>query len=578
MKLKKIAKKTIAIWSVLLLLLSLNISINVFAELNNYNADNHGVAYDDFGNDNSVDLEKCVVDGPNSSIILDDDPLSSLYNHDVTPSNVKGWYKDDTYIAPGSGGEFAQLLSLLISPNLLEGEEFDSLEPIDDKDSEYLETDSLVHLSLGIVYYPLHMFEIKISEDVSRVDDFTVEWWSGPYDEDANLDTVTMYLWSYGDYIPRWNYIGERDYNTNIADDAISSTEKAETFADEDGSVHILIVGTPVSGMDPLEPGTLSSDYVEVQLTTKVGYVTNGYAVSDIIDPDTFYGWESVIWESTKPSTNSYVKLQILKSNGDPITELDGNSNGFTTSPIDLSSLGTSYSEIRLKATLHSEKFDVTPRLYSWAILWQTTNGFKDDFNYEYRIEEAQGLKIEGGTVKISEFYTEWPIFGKTPTNTRSYVGADVEYEGNRTYWQTPINENIGGWFRSPVMSEGRVYIGADDFTIYAFDLPLDTTDDETAYSPADQSNARYTVETSVAADEGYVIFGTGELNSLDNKIYALDSTNLKNELWNYSVDNNKTICFSRSTFFRKNWKRSLCFICSSKNARSLFFSWLVIN
>jgi hypothetical protein len=479
MKLNRIAKKFIAICSVLLLILSLKISTNVTAGI--VEDDDYGVAFDEFEDNSSITMENCTVNETIESVILKYEPLSLIYNHNKKPSNIEGWYDDQPFLVPG--GDLLKILTAFTNPNILEKYEFTDLSPINSEDSLYLETESIANLALGYVYYPINLFKIKIDENIKRLDTFNVNWIPGPYNENANVEEITMYLWSYGDFIPRWNNIGICEYtqdNFNSTKGAINSEEKANKFISSEGFIYILIVAKPIPNMDPIEPAFLTTNYVEVELSVKEGYNPNGYVISDTISPpsDKFNGWESIIWECSRPTEDSYVKFQILDASKNPLSEveLEGNTNGFSTSPIDLSSLGLSRSQIRLKAILHSEVYDTTPRLYSWAVLWQTTQGFFDSFTYDFRIGSSNGIKIESGDITISKFYSEWPIFGKNPANTRSYIGLDVEYEGNKTYWQTFINKDVGGWFRSPVMSDGHVYIGANDNKIYAFNLSYDPT------------------------------------------------------------------------------------------------------
>jgi len=541
MKLDKIAKKSIAIFSVLLLILSLNISTNVSAAL--VKDDDYGVAYDEFEDDTSFTLENCTYDDLNNSIILERKPLQIIYDHKRTPDNIKAWENDNPFLVPG--GDLFTVLSSLTNPNMLKKYEFEDLSTIDFKDGEYYETISEASRPSNYVYWPLHLFEIQVDEDVNRLDDFMVDWYSGPYDENAYVEEISMYMWSYGQVIPRWNFIQTLEYTeNNIGKIPISSEKNAKTFMSEDGILHILIIAKPIPDIYPVKPAILSTDYIKMELSTKIGYSPTGYVTSQTISPTKFKGWETLIWDSSKPTEDSRVKLQVLDNKGDVITTLDGNSDGFLTSPVSLSSLGSSPSEIKLQAILISEKYGMTPHLFSWAVLWQTTDGFYDSFSYDYRIGESNGVKIESGNIEISEFYSEWPIFGKNPANTRSYVGQDIKYEGNKTYWRTYIDKDIAGWFRSPVMSEGRVYIGANDKKIYAFDLSLDSGDDENAYDPIDESTPDYEVESGVAIGNGYVVFGTSKLDSKNN-IYGLNSTDLSIKKWNYSISNDKTICFS---------------------------------
>ena len=467
MNVTNIARKLFAICIVLLLLFSFNFSFNVIAELRQNNDD--GVAYDEFENDVSIDMENCTLSKGNGTVILGYAPPVIVYDHKNKPNNVEGWYDTDPIIPPG--GDIAQILSLLINPNLMSGEEFESLVPINEpEEDDYLETESGLTHWLGITNYQLHMFKFKIDEDTSRVNFFEFQWLPGPYYESDFLDEIRIYLWGYGDYISSWNKITTIDYTEDvIANYSVLHNVSADTFISEDGEIHILVVGKPDPEIAGFETTRLKTDYINVQLTFDEGYSQNGYITSSVIDTSNsnFYGWESVKWESSKPSDDTYVSIQILDSEGELIESLEGNKKGFKISPIDLSALDSSITKIRLKATLHSDVFDLTPYLYSWVVLWQTTEGFYDSFNFSFRVGETNGVKIQGGNVGISEFYSEWPIFGKNPANTRSYVGKDVEYIGNKTYWRTYLNMDVAGWFRSPVMKDGRVYVDANDKKIY---------------------------------------------------------------------------------------------------------------
>ena len=546
MKVINIAKKIFAIFTVFLLVFSFNFSFNVKAKLNQFN--NDGVAFDDFENADSIDMVNCSLARGNGSVVLQYAPQDVIYDHKNKPNDVEGWYHINPSIAPG--GDLLQILSLLINPDLLSGEKFDSLTPINQKgDSDYLETVSGLNRFMGFTYYQLHMFKFKIDEDTSRVDFFNFQWCPGPFDEFAFLDEIKIYLWGHGDYISTWNNIDNLEYTEDtITNYSVIYNESADKYISEDGEIHLLIVGKPDPSINGLESTTLSTDYVKVELTFEEGYFSDGYIISDPIDTSVsnFYGWESVVWESSKPTEDTNVKLQILDSEGDLIKSFEGNSDGFVDSPIDLTSLDRSYTSIRLKAIFHSEKFDLTPYLYEWAVLWQTTEGFFDSFNFSFRVGESYGVDIEAGKVGISEFYSEWPIFGKDPANTRSYVGTDVEYKGNKTYWRTELNKDLGGWFRSPVMKDGIVYVGANDNKIYAFNLSISPGDDDARYKPAYKSAPNYEVESGLAVGEKYVIVGTSKLNSNENKIYALNKTDLSFE-WEFSPNTNKKICFSSS-------------------------------
>jgi len=547
MRFNNIANKSIAIWTVFILVISVFFSINVSAEL--FQFDDDGVAYNEFENSKDITLVNCSLSPNNGSVILEYAPHDIIYDHLRYPDNVNAWYSENLLMTPsGSGGSLAQFLSRFIKPDFLNMEKFPDLEPIDKEDSQYLESKGTLNRVLYYTYYPIQLYEIEINENTRDVESFEVQWWPGPYDEDANLEEISMFLWSSGDLIPKWNEIGKLNYDEDISKYSIKSNVSSDKYIDEDGNVYTLIVGKPDPEISGKDEAFLATDYVRIKLYFKEGYNPEGYVISKKIEPTKFQGWESIIWESTKPTEDTYVKLQILDENEDVIESLEGNTEGFLNSPIDISSLDASYNVIKLKAILHSDKLDSTPYLYKWIILWQTIDGFFDSFNFLFRIKEGNGIKIDGGNIGVSEFYSEWPIFGKNPANTRSYVGKEIEYEGNKTYWQTYVDKDIAGWFRTPVMKDGRVYIGANDKKIYAFDLALDSEDDESEYEPVDESIANYLIETGVAVGDKYVIAATSELNSRNNKIYALNKSDLSEVVWEYPKNKNEgTICFSSS-------------------------------
>jgi hypothetical protein len=72
------------------------------------------------------------------------------------------------------------------------------------------------------------------------------------------------------------------------------------------------------------------------------------------------------------------------------------------------------------------------------------------------------GTKIENGSVVVSDYYGEWPIFGKNSGNTRFYQGSNIDSSDAKVYWYSKEN-NIGGGFRSPITSEGKIYVASID-------------------------------------------------------------------------------------------------------------------
>ena len=551
MKQKNVIKKFIAIYILLMLAVCYNLTPKISAKLLTDYDD--GVAYDEFDDAEDITLENCnLVDG---QIELINESRSINYNYNDTSDKIKAWMLTDTYITPGSG-DFIKLISNFINPEKLPGYEFTTSEylKLNKRDNVAIETMSVYGPYMNYVYYPMNLFRFEIKENVNLINNFTVVWWSGAYNAGANVDEISMYIWNLKDLLPHWILVDNISYTEeNINEpngflDVRLSNEIVSEYINEEGVFYFLIIGTPSS--DPgIQHAYLYTDYVEVIFSSKQGYKSDGYVNSSLISPSSggnFNGWEKIFWEASRPSNKTYIKLQVLDANGKVIEALDGNIKGFDSSPIDLSSLGKNYPSIKLHAHLHSDDPQYSPELYSWGMLWLTKEGFFDSFSHDYRIAKSYGINIENGEVKISGVLNDWPIFGKNPENTRSYFGIGAKSEETKTYWHTEINADIGGWFKSPIVSNGLVYIPSKDNKIYAFNLTADSKneDDKNQYY-IDVSANKYKVESSVAVGKNKVIVATSELVNTSNKVYALNSSDLSKQIWEFSLNDGNTICYS---------------------------------
>jgi outer membrane protein assembly factor BamB len=551
MKIKNIMKKFIAIYILLLLILSCNLTPKLSAKLIPDYDD--GVIYDEFDNADDIFLNNCNL--VNGYIELVNESQSINYNYNNTANQINSWKLTDTYITPGSG-DFIKLISNFINPDKMPGAEFNASEylKLKKRDNSAIEIESVYGPYMNYVYYPMNLFRFVIKENVNLIDNFTATWWSGAYNAGANVDEISMYIWNYKDLFPRWTFVDNISYteeNINEPNGFLNtrlSNKIVSEYINEEGVFYFIIIGVPSS--DPeIQHAYLYTDYAEVTFSLKQGYISDGYVNSSLIKPSDggdFNGWEKVFWETSRPSNNTYIKLQILDVDGKIIEALDGNSQGFSSSPIDLSSLGKIYSSIKLKAHLHSDDPQYSPELYNWGVLWITKGGFYDSFSHDYRIAKSYAVNIENGEVKISGALDNWPIFGKNPENTRSYFGLDLKSENNKTYWHTEINTDIGGWFKSPIVNNGLVYIPSKDYRIYAFNLTADSknVNDKNQYY-VDVSANKYNVESSVAVINGKVIVATSDLNSSNNKVYALNSSDLSTQIWEFSLENGNSICYS---------------------------------
>ena len=559
MKSKNIIKKFIAIYILSLLVLGFNLTSKLSAKLIPDYDD--GVVYDEFDDAVDITLNNCnLVDG---YIELINESHSINYNYNDTSDKIKAWMLTDTYITPGSG-DFVKLISNFINPDKMPGYEFTTSEysKLKKRDNSAVETMSEYGPYMNYVYYPMNLFRFEIKEKVNLINNFTVVWWSGEYSAGANVDEISMYIWNYEDLLPHWTFVDNISYseeNINEPNGFLSvrlSNDIVSEYISAEGIFYFLIIGIPSS--DPgIQHAYLYTDYVEVIFSSKQGYKSDGYVNSSLITPSTggnFNGWEKIFWDASRPSNKTYIKLHILDADGKVIEALEGNLKGFDSSPIDLSSLGKSYSSIKLQAHLHSDDPQFSPELYSWGVLWLTKDGFYDSFSHDYRIAKSYGVNIENGEVKISGVLDDWPIFGKNPENTRSYFGLEPKSENNKTYWHTEINTDVGGWFNSPVVSNGLVYIPSKDYKIYAFNLTADSKNenDKNQYY-FDVSANKYKVESSVAVGNGMVIVATSELDNSSNKVYALNSSDLSKQIWEFSLNDNNTICYSAAPTIANN-------------------------
>ena len=578
MKIKNFTNKTLSIWFILILLISLFFSSNVSAEFKPNDPNNpDGVAYDEFENSNDITINDCVRE--NDSITLIRKNFIKTFDKEETPDSVEAWKIASIGVEPGNQG-IGGFISQYFTPDLLIGYEFTDDEYDDIKNPEATAVETEAQLGFGgKPIWPMNFFRFNTEYNKNIIDEFELTWRFGNYQSATNLEEISMWVWSYGTIINRWVNIGSFTYTEekiNENNGYLSFVRRDLDLISNDGIIDMLIVGKP---KEDYTTTTLYSDYVKTAITITQGYVPDGTVVSSFIQPGFLEGWERVIWSGSRASKNSNVKIQILDKNDEVIEELEGNSEGFTNSPIDLTSLDVSkYKKIKLKALLHSDNIEFSPRLNGWGALWQTTDGFYDSFTYDFRINESFGVKIENGQIKVSKFYSDWEFFGKNPENTRSYIGQEIKIEGqNKTYWYTPRDSEYGGVFRSPVVKDGKVYIGSKEGIIYCFNLTVENVNDiGDEHSPIDESDPlmNFSVDMSLAVSDDYVIVATNRIG-VENKIYALNASDLSNDdgTWSYSINNQDSICFSSSPTIAND--RIFITSWSGKFANNPMFSYL---
>ncbi len=105
-------------------------------------------------------------------------------------------------------------------------------------------------------------------------------------------------------------------------------------------------------------------------------YFPSGYLMSEDISADRLVAWGNLSWtDNLLASTTAEYRVLYFNGSGYSLisdADLPGNATGFDISPVDLSGLSTStYSTLRLKADLATEKPGRTPELLDWKVLWR---------------------------------------------------------------------------------------------------------------------------------------------------------------------------------------------------------------
>lgn len=527
--------KKLFILIIAVLIIESNFSIFVSASFDNTYED-EGIIIDTFDDASDVELYRCIHNSTTHTIILDNGSDTFIYNYSGQPDSIKAWY-----IGRGIEGG---IIPQFISPSTLPEEEFEKKEmsALKDIDDNRLETESEKRIFKwsSYTYSPVHHFQFKTNQKPDNIKNLTIKWWYGSYvdNTEVNLEKISLWVWVSNSIVPHWKYLKSIEYiapsfneSTSIPDISYTSKADFKDWVSEDGYLDILIVGTPSS--QDLKT-VLYTDFVQLEINTKKGYFSEGTVISAPITPPSFGRWECVFWSSSKPSSASSVTIQILDENKKPIDDLSS-----TTSPMDISSVENK--TIRLKATLRSKSAGVTPVLYSWGVIWERTDGYKDSFSTTYKIDDTKGVKIQGGRVSVNEFYGDWSFFGKNPANTRSYDGKAITSEPADLYWYS-LYQTAGGGLRHVVEKNGRVYVPGSDSRIYVFNATKDASSGR--QKPVYTTEDKYNVDAAIGVTDKYLIIGTCDISG-NNKIYALNlSDNLTGVKWKYPK-NNDTICFS---------------------------------
>jgi len=530
-----IEKKVSALLIVLIFTLNLVFSTSIVADFDEDLKD-EGIWFDTFDDTDGIeDMVSCAHNGNYIQLSQGNPPYEYNFFNDSNTADI--WTLDETFL----DNSLLTKLSQFVSPDLLPGEEINDNEEKSKvgtfDDGETLVTKSILYSSTNRQSAnPIHHFRFVIEQEKELIENVVIEWWFGDYVNTANLKEITMYVWGYGDFIPKWESFAETtiEYNEdNIKNGSSADITfppfESDEYISEDGYIDILVIGIP----DEEGYSYLYTDFIKTTVTTVYGYMPNGYIISDLINPSDFGGWENVFWTSSKYSEKSGVEIQVLDENKTLIDAFNS-----TSSPLDISDIEES--KIRLKAKLHSSSPTVTPKIYDWGVMLQNKDRYFDSLSNSYRIQGIQGLKQENGFINISEFYNEWEFFGKNSANTRAYDGITITDDPSDYTWYSDFG--VGGAFRTPVTSDGIVYVASADKRVYAFN---ETADSKLfPQEPIDISkHLEFSIDACIAVAEDCLIVGSSDFGK-ENKLYALNKNNLSEENWHYPIDDDK-ICFS---------------------------------
>ena len=173
------------------------------------------------------------------------------------------------------------------------------------------------------------------------------------------------------------------------------------------------------------------------------GYASSGYALSAYVSPQYLVSWKSASWSGTAPASTTaryFVYYKNASSSPEivPDEDLPGNSSGFTSSPVDLSSLSASqYDSLALRVSFSTEDASTTPSTDYWRITYDAGPTPLPDIPFVMRGEKTIGEDDAGepiykyssslqtgsdGTVTVSGL--EWDTYAITIYTT--LIGSDI--------------------------------------------------------------------------------------------------------------------------------------------------------
>ena len=557
MRVKHLIKKSIILGIIFLTIIGLIFPITVLsAEPPNPDPDD-GVWMDDFESTAHVNLTNCIIE--KGAIALT--RSKNIINYSFADARSHEAY---SYTAP----LFLPLLFSAPDPHIRWEDEFNKYTEL-----KYIKTLNgepyAERSSEGLRRYVVHHFRFKLDAKAEDIGNLFINWFGNATDDKR----INLYLWQYfpgQTRIGNWNRIDTNESNERKGDviltHEIIDQDNIDLALNEDNYLDICVIGIPKS-----TTCTLYTDYVEISSETIEGY-TIGYGTAitkDYIEPKTisnvtdFY-WDVLTWDDygrgkAKAKYHVYYDANeteenetLVKVEDEFFYSSDGsNEDGFTESPICLNKVP--YDKIKIMANLSTDTHLTSPKIFSWAVTWQTNlNRWRDLFNYAYRIDVKDKLNFSSyGNISIDPITDNWPMFGQNPQNTRSSEGKGPDDESLNWYSEIDVEETIlDPVIINPVIRDGvlyATYLKSDQLYIYNNIIRYEDEYVKEYDVAVDLETDKWIVNSPAITEES-IIIATGKTDNLgtNNYIIALDKANPGGKLnWEYEYD--EDICYSSS-------------------------------
>lgn len=163
-----------------------------------------------------------------------------------------------------------------------------------------------------------------------------------------------------------------------------------------------------------------------IRLINSGTYAPSGILYLNPIAPATIEDWQTVVLSGNRPTNTDY-KLQFFTGTSTktliPDSDLPGNTSGFTSTRIDISTLEVaSYPEIIPGFTLETSDTSVTPTIDAVGVYYEESNTTLGVASYDIR-----GTKTIGTTASSTPLYKYDSSF--STNGSGRYILSDIEFD-----------------------------------------------------------------------------------------------------------------------------------------------------